>query len=317
MQTLSFSSQSLEETQEFLSSAYTPMRIGGRPRETGASISRRQADGLMIDKLDFDYTMAYDAGSLGKVCLITVHRGSMVDLTDGRDDVCGPGETYLIAPPDLPYLGEVRGARYTIAMFDPALLDEVAATGSGHQGPVRFTGQFPADREGHRRLGSTIAFLRDNVLADPDAGPLVVETAARHLAAVTLATLPTTAAADEPGLADSRDAHTETLRRAMAYIEDNAHRPIGLADIATAVSVTPRAVQYAFRRHADTTPLAHLRRVRLGRAHTELLDAAPHSASVSAVAARWGFAHAGRFAAGYREIYGVSPSTTLHGNRHR
>ncbi|MGW8991016.1 hypothetical protein ACWGRF_13970 [Streptomyces zhihengii] len=109
MQTLSFRSQSLEETQEFLSSAYTPMKIGGRPQETGASISRRQVDSLMIDKLDFDYTMAYDAGALEKVCLITVHRGSMVDLTDGRNDVCGPGETYLIAPPDLPYLGEVRG----------------------------------------------------------------------------------------------------------------------------------------------------------------------------------------------------------------
>ncbi|MBM9623886.1 helix-turn-helix transcriptional regulator [Streptomyces zhihengii] len=311
MQTLSFRSQSLEETQEFLSSAYTPMKIGGRPQETGASISRRQVDSLMIDKLDFDYTMAYDAGALEKVCLITVHRGSMVDLTDGRDDVCGPGETYLIAPPDLPYVGEVRGARYTIAMFDPALLDAVAVAGTGNGGPVRFTGLFPSDADGHRRLGSTIAFLRDNVLADPNVSPLVAETAARHLAAVTLATLPTTAAADEPGLADSRDAHTETLRRAMAYIEDNAHEPISIADIATAAFVTPRAVQYAFHRHAGTTPLAHLRRVRLARAHGDLRDAAPHSTSVSEVAARWGFAHAGRFAAGYRGIYGVSPSTTL------
>ncbi|MBM9623902.1 hypothetical protein ACFQ60_04170 [Streptomyces zhihengii] len=65
MQTLSFHSQGLQETQAFLSSAYAPMKIGGWPSETGASISRRQVDGLMIDKLDFDYTMATEMRRTG------------------------------------------------------------------------------------------------------------------------------------------------------------------------------------------------------------------------------------------------------------
>ncbi|MGW8989806.1 helix-turn-helix transcriptional regulator [Streptomyces zhihengii] len=97
----------------------------------------------------------------------------------------------------------------------------------------------------------------------------------------------------------------------MTFIEDNAQRDIGLADIATAVHVTPRAVQYAFSRHTDLTPLGYLRRVRPHHAHTELRNALPGTTSVVAVATRWGFTHQGRFAAAHRAVYGQSPSTTL------
>ncbi|MGW1142279.1 helix-turn-helix transcriptional regulator [Streptomyces zhihengii] len=311
METLSFDSSSLDATEEFLSRAYTPMRIGGRPQETGARIERRAVGELVVDKLHFDYTMAYDAGSLGKVCLITLHRGALVDTTDGRDEVYGPGDTFLIAPPDRPYTGEVRAARYTITMFDPALLDQVAVVGADRAAPVALTGARARDAASNRRLGATVAFLRDHVVHTPDAGGLVVATAARHLAAVTLSALPNSAADDAPRPADSRDAGTRTLRRAIDFIEENAHRDIGLADIAAAAFVTPRAVQYAFSRHAGTTPLAHLRLVRLARAHRDLRAADRRTTGVTEVAATWGFAHPGRFAAAYRAVYGTAPSATL------
>ncbi|WP_211269144.1 helix-turn-helix transcriptional regulator [Saccharothrix syringae] len=54
-------------------------------------------------------------------------------------------------------------------------------------------------------------------------------------------------------------AQPDTLRRAIAFIESNAHRDISVADIAAAGFVTVRAVQPAFRRHLGTTPMAHLR----------------------------------------------------------
>ncbi|MGN5382482.1 helix-turn-helix domain-containing protein [Streptomyces lasalocidi] len=58
--------------------------------------------------------------------------------------------------------------------------------------------------------------------------------------------------------------------------------------------------------------MAYLRRVRLAHAHRDLLAADPHSgATVGGVAARWGFAHPGRFAALYRTVYGISPAETL------
>ncbi|MEU1390940.1 MULTISPECIES: helix-turn-helix domain-containing protein [unclassified Nonomuraea] len=59
--------------------------------------------------------------------------------------------------------------------------------------------------------------------------------------------------------------------------------------------VTVRAIQLAFRRHLDTTPLGYLRRIRLYHAHADPRAADPgRGDSVAAIAARWGFAHPGR-----------------------
>ena len=90
------------------------------------------------------------------------------------------------------------------------------------------------------------------------------------------------------------------LRHAVAFIHESADADIGLEDIAAAVSVSPRSVQYAFRRHLDTTPLEYLRRVRLDRAHRDLKAADPANDTVTAIAGRWGFTHAGRFSLAYK-----------------
>jgi transcriptional regulator GlxA family with amidase domain len=142
---------------------------------------------------------------------------------------------------------------------------------------------------------------------------LIVGSVRRLLAASALATVPPSLV---PAVSprDRTDATPTTLRRAIAFIEARAGDDIGLAGIAGAALVTPRAVQIAFRRYRDTTPMAYLRRVRLDRAHEQLRAAAPgRGASVTTVAARWGFASPSRFTAHYRAVYGELPSHTLHG----
>jgi transcriptional regulator GlxA family with amidase domain len=74
-----------------------------------------------------------------------------------------------------------------------------------------------------------------------------------------------------------------------------------------------RSLQEGFRQHVGVSPMAYLRRVRLEHAHAELSEPRDGQRSVAAVAHRWGFGHLGRFAAAYRERYGVSPSDTLRG----
>lgn len=103
------------------------------------------------------------------------------------------------------------------------------------------------------------------------------------------------------------------LRRAIAYINDNAHRGITLADIAASVGVTPRSVQYMFRRYLGATPLSYLRDVRLDHAHRDLLVGDPSVDTVTAIACRWGFTHAGRFSNAYKNAFGTTPSRTLRG----
>jgi transcriptional regulator GlxA family with amidase domain len=68
----------------------------------------------------------------------------------------------------------------------------------------------------------------------------------------------------------------------------------------------------AFRRFRNTTPMAHLRAIRLELARNELINAGRQGLSVAAVANAFGFGHLGRFAYDYKERFGESPSETLY-----
>ena len=140
--------------------------------------------------------------------------------------------------------------------------------------------------------------------------PLVIGNLRRYLAASVLSAFPSTARLETTAV-DRHDSTPRLLRRAMAFIDDNAGRDISMVDIANAVYVTPRALQYMFRKHRHCTPTEYLRRVRLSHAHAELAAGDGTRVRVAQVAARWGFPHSGRFAVYYREQYGESPHTTL------
>jgi transcriptional regulator GlxA family with amidase domain len=106
-----------------------------------------------------------------------------------------------------------------------------------------------------------------------------------------------------------------TVREAIALIEDRAHEPISVHDVAAAVGVSVRALQAGFRRTADTSPTAYLRDVRLRRIHAALRAADPSASSVTRVASDWQMFHAGRFAAQYLARFGEKPSETLYRSR--
>ena len=155
----------------------------------------------------------------------------------------------------------------------------------------------------------------DRVLANPDASaaPLVIRSAVRLVAATALTVFPNNVAT-RPTVEDSRDAHPDTVRHAVSYIEANASHDVTLADIAAAAHVTNRAIQLAFRRHLDVTPMAYLRRVRLDLARSDLRGADPgQGVTVTTIAYRWGFPSASIFAKQYRTTYGELPSVTLRG----
>lgn len=102
------------------------------------------------------------------------------------------------------------------------------------------------------------------------------------------------------------------VRRAVDYIELHASEAITVNDIASATGIGIRALQHGFQVELGTTPLTHLRAVRLARARAEFLRADPREVGVAEVAYRWGFSHLGRFASDYRDHFNETPSQTLH-----
>lgn len=103
------------------------------------------------------------------------------------------------------------------------------------------------------------------------------------------------------------------VRRAVEYIESHAEMPLTVGEIAAAAGVGIRALQQGFQTALGIEPMRYLREVRLARARQDLLTMDIDEAGVAEVAYRWGFAHLGRFARRYRELYGETPSDTLRG----
>ncbi|TWH04188.1 AraC-like DNA-binding protein [Nocardioides sp. J9] len=308
---LLFESTELGETEEFLNEHYAPMRIGSTG-PTRARIARGASDGVTVDRVEFDFVMSYDVEPLGRIGLCDVRTGKVEDHgPDGSvPESFGPGELFSLAPPDRSYRGTINRSHYSVTMVDLALLSEVAAP-TGRAESIQLLDHRPVDAAAAQRLRGAIDHLDRVVLSDPvaAANPLVLGTASRYVAAQLLGAFATTA--DPGGTSDSRDAHPAALRRAMAFIEENAHLDLSPAEIATAAHVSIRALQHAFRRHLDTTPTAYLREVRLARARRDLRAAEVGGTTVAEIAARWGFSHQGHFGQAYRRLFDETPGTTL------
>jgi AraC-like DNA-binding protein len=111
--------------------------------------------------------------------------------------------------------------------------------------------------------------------------------------------------------APARSIGPTTVRRADEYIEQHAHEPLTVTQVAASVGVSVRALQQGFKRALGATPHQIIQYTRLERAHHDLVDASGDEATVAGIGARWGFPHPGRFAALYHARYNAYPSATL------
>jgi AraC-like DNA-binding protein len=111
--------------------------------------------------------------------------------------------------------------------------------------------------------------------------------------------------------APSPAAGVRPVSQAVELLRNNPAHPWTVTELAAEVSLSVRSLQEGFRRSLNTAPMAYLRQLRLEKVHEELRTAAPGTLSVTEVAAHWGFAHLGRFAAVYRIKFSEHPSDTL------
>jgi AraC-like DNA-binding protein len=293
-----------EAARDLLGKLYGVRRFASVADPVRLRVEQDRFGPFALARTAFSVLCTVEGDPLGAVYVSHQLAGSVTNHEGRENRVWAPGDIYLGSLPERPFRITIDAADTETMAFDPGLLARLA------DGPVRFTGYRPASGPDATLLRETYAYVRTTFAGRTDLPPLMLASAARLLAATALAVFPNTAGRD-PTIEDRHDAHPAALRRAVAYIDANAHRDIAAADIADAAHVTIRAVQLAFRRHLGTTPLAYVRRLRLELAHRELVAADPESTTVTAVANRWGFGNHSRFTVRYRAAFGTTPSRTL------
>jgi AraC family ethanolamine operon transcriptional activator len=102
----------------------------------------------------------------------------------------------------------------------------------------------------------------------------------------------------------------EALRCAIAYCE-RSHKPISVPELAEAVGISRRTLEYVFCQGLGITPLQYIKRERLNTAYRALRTAPPESTTVKEIASLCGFSDPGRFAADYNRLFQEFPAQTL------
>ncbi|WP_437332300.1 helix-turn-helix domain-containing protein [Sorangium sp. So ce394] len=104
----------------------------------------------------------------------------------------------------------------------------------------------------------------------------------------------------------------EKLRRALRFIEEHAHEPLTVADIAARAELSPGHLHHLFRAVLGTTVQARIADVRLARA-TELLSRT--DLGIAEIALRCGYADQSCLTRSLRRRRGVTPAALRRGAR--
>lgn len=113
---------------------------------------------------------------------------------------------------------------------------------------------------------------------------------------------------ERPGMVSPR-----SVKRAVDFIRANLHLPITAEQLVAVAGVPGRTLYKHFRHATGLAPLAYVRKARFEEVRRALLDGGGET--VTAIAAQWGFEHMGRFAQGYRLLFGERPSETQRRGR--
>jgi len=105
--------------------------------------------------------------------------------------------------------------------------------------------------------------------------------------------------------------HDAIVARFEAFLEAHADAPLYLAEICAAIEVSERGLRIACEEHLGMGPIRYLALRRMHLVRRALLRADPAKATVTQLATDHGFWELGRFAGGYKALFGESPSETL------
>ncbi|GAB1811664.1 AraC family transcriptional regulator [Mycobacterium sp. MUNTM1] len=291
----------------FFAGAYRPgWRTSGLGNHVVVSHRRSDAGSMSVDEVMIQGRVTIEIPAADTIVVIQPRAGSL--------SVAG-GPVLTADFPILAADGKSRvlhcnNVRFDVVTVDADVLHKVAAdwhTSLGQQ--TQFVNWRPRSRAAVRAWHRALDYV-EATLASTDTAqqPLIAAGMAHLVVGALLECYPSNLTEQDPA---GDLAVPDSLREAVAFIHRHISEDIGINEVADAVHLTPRAVQYLFRRQLDTTPTEYMRRVRLGHAHQELVAVTAAASTVTEIAQRWGFAHTGRFAVLYRQTYGQSPHTTL------
>lgn len=302
----------LDEASEVMCRTFAGFRIPDAEEPPGFRFSQHAVTGpqFAVTTMQWNGRVRAEADLRGMVTVGHQLRGDLQLRQEHR--------TLDTTRPFLYPTGALEGSwsRFDVALIGlaPDALQRFATERSGDPAPVVFTGTTAIDPDRELLWTNAAKHVLRDILPNEAAlhSDIVRGEAFRGLAAALLTAFPNTWLDRHQQAERGAERSSGGVRRAVDYLHANASRDISIAEVAEAARLSPRGLHAAFRRELDVTPLDYLRGLRLDATFCELRTAEPgDGTTVAAVALRWGFSNAGRFASAYRTRFGETPAATL------
>ncbi|QIG93828.1 AraC family transcriptional regulator [Bradyrhizobium sp. 6(2017)] len=227
-----------------------------------------------------------------------------------------PGDLIVIAPDQELYSRFINGNHYATTLVAPDELFAFLATQPGAQDVAAWhqpTTMLASDRA---TTAANVKQMSMILAALTEHGPKLSVDAADFFKRNILE-LVTAPVRDTVRYRGARVlAAAKLVREVDRYMIDAGSRPIHISELCAHFSVGRRTLHRAFNEVVGISPIAFMRRKRLGDVHTVLLTGGP-DATIKDVAIEHGFIELGRFAGAYRRLFGELPSQTLRRAQHR
>ncbi|WP_157973705.1 helix-turn-helix domain-containing protein [Tropicimonas sp. IMCC34043] len=179
--------------------------------------------------------------------------------------------------------------------------------------PSRQVSQFQCAQLGE--LKAAVAHWLCAAETAASAGDILAPEVLRAIILETVLRVLTASASDKTILSplSARSRAVKICRMAREYVDERlaAHEMPTIVDICVSLSVSERALLYAFHSYVDMSPQAYLRLCRLNHVRTTLLAGNPTTTTVTHAAMQMGFLHLSRFAGDYRQVFEETPKVTL------
>lgn len=311
-----FQTRDLDEARDRVAAVFCPHRLDRIGRgQFDARHHHLAGERLSLNFIDYGAKTLISPGCLRDFYLFQMPLSGAAAISNGADSYCSDMTRASLLNPHLPttMIWDERCRQVLLRIDRTAFNDHLAQTlGRKNEKTLCFTGAL--DLTGAK--GAAIRGLILHLVDEADAGRPVLAPGSLMGRQIEAALMTGLLEAHHHNYSDAlhcargHDLAPRLVRQAEDYMLTQIDRPLSLEDVAAAVGVSSRALQYAFRRFRDTTPMAFLRAARLERAHRDLQTACPGT-TVTDIAMRWGFTHFGRFAESYRIRFGRTPRQTL------
>ena len=273
----------------------------------------RRVGGIGIGRMSYGGDVTIKPGCFENFILLQMPiRGEeRIELDNNNRVLCTPHTGTIINSHIKSIINHTAGTEKLIIRIDRSLLESTCQQILGRtlRDNLEFDAAMPLNTQASNRWLRMVSWIYDYLSEDEDLPPLMVAQIESNLVNMLLSNQPHNYS-DEL-LNDTPSLAPFFIKRVERYIEENAHEPITINEMAEYAGVSSRSLFTSFRRYRNTSPMRYLKEVRLRYVNEELQRGATGSETVTAVAFKWGFSHLGHFTTDYKRRFGESPSETL------